>query len=79
MFRTTFAAPGAPKESVEGLRNAFRSLWKDEKFLSDYERRVKSRPSLIVGDAGEKRIKELSGIDPKLADFFRAQIAKLSK
>jgi tripartite-type tricarboxylate transporter receptor subunit TctC len=79
MFRTSFAAPGAPKESVEALRSGFRSLWKDEKFLADYEKRVKNRPSLIVGDAGEKRIAALSNIDPKMADFFNAQIAKLSQ
>ena len=79
MFRTSFAAPGAPKESVEALRSAFRSLWKDDKFLSDYEKRVKNRPSLIVGDEGEKRIAALSNIDPKMAAFFNAEIARLSK
>lgn len=79
MFRTSFAAPGAPKESVEALRTAFRSMWKDKRFLADYEKRVKNRPSLIVGDAGEKRIADLSNIDPKLAQYFRDYIAKLSK
>ena len=79
MFRTAFAAPGAPKESVAALRDAFKSLWKDSKFLSDYEKRVKNRPSLIVGDAGEKRIAALSNIDPKMAAFFKAEIARLSK
>ena len=79
MFRTAFATPGAPKESVEALRDGFRSLWKDDKFLADYEKRVKNRPSLIVGEAGERRIAALSSIDPKLADYLRATIAKLSK
>ena len=79
MFRTAFAAPGAPKESVEALRDGFRSLWKDAAFLDAYEKRVKNRPSLIVGEAGEKRIKDLSSIDPKLAEFFKSEIARLSK
>lgn len=79
MFRTTFAAPGAPKASVEALRTAFKALWKDDKFLAAYEKRVKNRPSLIVGDAGEKRIRGLSNIDPKLAQYFRDLIAKVSK
>jgi len=79
MFRTTFAAPGAPKESVEALRDAFKSLWKDDAFLAAYEKRVKNRPSLIVGDAGEKRIAGLSNIDPKLAKYFEDLIAKVSK
>lgn len=79
MFRTTFAAPGAPKESVAALRDGFRSLWKDATFLANYEKRVKNRPSLIVGDEGERRIAALSNIDPKLAKYFRDTIAKLSK
>lgn len=78
MFRTAFAAPEAPAESVEALRAGFASLWKDEKFLADYEKRVKNRPSLIVGEAGEKRIADLSNIDPKLAEYFTGYIAKLS-
>jgi tripartite-type tricarboxylate transporter receptor subunit TctC len=79
MFRTAFAAPGAPDESVAALRTAFQSMWKDEEFLTEYEKRVKNRPSLIVGDAGEKRIAGLSKIDPKLAALFNDYIAKLSK
>jgi tripartite-type tricarboxylate transporter receptor subunit TctC len=79
MFRTTFSAPGAPKASTEALRAAFRSLWKDKAFLADYSKRVKNTPKLIVGDAGEKRIKGLSNIDPKLAAFFKAEIARISK
>jgi len=79
MFRTTFAAPGAPKASVAALRAAFTSLWKDKAFLGDYVKRVKNQPALIVGDAGEKRIAALSNIDPKLAKFFNDYIAKLSK
>jgi len=78
MFRTAFAAPGAPEESVEALRTAFRSMWKDEAFLAEYEKRVRNRPSLIVGDEGEKRIAALSKIDPKLEALFKNYIAKLS-
>ena len=79
MFRTSFAAPGAPKESVETLRQGFRALWQDEKFLADYEKRVKNRPDLIVGEEGEKRIADLSNIDPKLAQYFKGYIAKISQ
>ena len=79
MFRTAFAAPGAPDESVAALREGFRSLWKDEKFMADYEKRVQNRPSLIIGDAGEKRIAALGSIDPQLAKLFEDYIEKLSK
>lgn len=79
MFRTAFAAPGAPEESVEALRAGFRSLWKDDAFLAEYEKRVRNRPDLIVGEAGEKRIADLTNIDPKLADFFRETIDRLSR
>ena len=79
MFRTSFATPGAPKESVEALQAGFRSLWKDEKFLSDYERRVKNRPDLIVGAAVDKRIADLANVDPKVKKYFEDYIAKVSK
>lgn len=79
MFRTVFAAPGSPDASVEALRTAFRSMWKDEAFLADYEKRVKNRPKQIVGEAGEKRIAALSKLDPALATLYKDYIAKLTK
>ena len=79
MFRTAFAAPGSPDESVEALRTAFKSMWKDEAFLADYEKRVQNRPKQIVGEAGEKRIAALSKLDPALAQLFNDYIEKLSK
>jgi len=79
LFRTTFAAPDAPKASVDALRDGFRSLWTDKTFLADYEKRVKSQPSVIIGDEGERRIAGLSNIDPELAKFFHAEIARVSK
>lgn len=79
MFRTAFAAPKAPEESVEALRQGFRDLWKDKEFLAAYEKRVKNEPKLITGAAGEKRVKDLANIDPALAKFYKDEIAKVSQ
>jgi tripartite-type tricarboxylate transporter receptor subunit TctC len=79
MFRTTFMPPGAPKEAVAGMRKAFLSLWKDEAFLADYERRVKNRPALVVGEAGENKIAALANVKPGIANVLREYIADLSK
>lgn len=79
MFRTAFAAPKAPDASVEALRTGFRELWKDKDFLAAYEKRVKNKPKLIVGDAGEKRVRDLAHISPELVKFFHAEIAKLTQ
>jgi tripartite-type tricarboxylate transporter receptor subunit TctC len=79
MFRAAFAAPDAPKESVEALREGFRSLWKDEQFLADYEKRVRNRPGLIIGEAGAKRITEVANVKPEVAEHLRTTIERLSR
>ncbi|MEE9231132.1 MAG: hypothetical protein V3U86_10545 [Acidobacteriota bacterium] len=79
MFRTTFMPPGSSKEAVADMRKGFLSLWKDEAFLGDYQKRVKNRPALVVGEVGEKKIAALAKVRPEVANFLRKYITDLSK
>jgi len=74
-----FLPPGSPKEATATLRAAFTSLWKDEAFLSDYERSVRNRPVLVVGEAGEKIIARLAGVRPEMVKFINDYVAEISK
>jgi tripartite-type tricarboxylate transporter receptor subunit TctC len=71
MFRTAFLPPNAPKEALRDLRLAFANLWKDEQFLSDYEKTVRTRPGFVTGDEGDKIISSLGTVKPELVKFLR--------
>lgn len=71
MFRTAFLPPNAPNEALRDLRAAFVNLWKDEQFLSDYERTVRSRPGFVTGNEGEAIISSLAQVKPELVKFLR--------
>lgn len=81
MFRTAFLPPKTPNEAVEIMRAAFTSLWQDEAFMSDLEKRVRNRPALIVGEEGEKRIRALTrvrGERPEVTEFLEKLLQRLS-
>jgi tripartite-type tricarboxylate transporter receptor subunit TctC len=79
MFRTAFLPPGSPKEAVATLRGAFVSLWKDEAFLADYEKTVRTRPGLVVGEAGEKIIARLAEVKPEMVKFIDDYVEAAAK
>jgi tripartite-type tricarboxylate transporter receptor subunit TctC len=71
MFRTAFVPPGAPKEALGELRGAFAALWKDEAFLADYEKTVRTRAGFVRGEDGEKLIAALGSVKPELVKFLK--------
>jgi tripartite-type tricarboxylate transporter receptor subunit TctC len=71
MFRTAFLPPNAPKEALQDLRAAFANLWKDEQFLADYEKTVRTRPGFVGGEEGERIIASLGTVKPELVKFLR--------
>lgn len=79
MFRTSFLPPGSPAEAVKDMRAAFVALWKDEAFLTEYEKTVRYRAGLVSGDDGQKLIADLGNIKPELVAFIRDYTDKLGK
>ncbi|MEX2034727.1 MAG: hypothetical protein WEA28_06000 [Xanthobacteraceae bacterium] len=80
MFRTAFMPPSAPQEAVTTMRTAFVELWKDQAFLSDYAKAVKSRPVLVTGEDGDEMLGRLSKVTPQLkayiGDYAKRQAKK---
>jgi putative tricarboxylic transport membrane protein len=70
MFRTGFMPPNTPDEAVKTMRAAFVDLWKDQAFLSDYAKAVKSRPVMVTGEDGEEMLGKLSKVPPALKTFI---------
>jgi tripartite-type tricarboxylate transporter receptor subunit TctC len=70
MFRTGFMPPNTPKEAVTTLRTAFVDLWKDQAFLSDYSKAVKSKPVMVTGEDGEELLGRLEKVTPALKTFI---------
>jgi len=79
MFRTMFLPPGSPKEATEELRAAVRALTKDEAFMAEYEKTVKYRAGIIVGDEGEKLIASLGQVRPDVVAFLKEFTGSFSK
>lgn len=79
VFRTAFLPPGAPKEAVAEMRAAFAKLWTDDEFFAEYEKTVRSRPSLVSGDDGNRIIAGLGNVDPSIVAYLKDYVAKVVK
>ncbi|MBV7484896.1 hypothetical protein [Bordetella sp. BOR01] len=71
MYRTVFMTPAASPEAVHEMRQAFEGLAKDSDFIAQYERIVKTKPRVLVGEKGEDIIGELGRISPSQLAFLR--------
>jgi tripartite-type tricarboxylate transporter receptor subunit TctC len=71
MFRTFFMPPKANKEAVAIMRAAIVSLWKDQAFIKDYAKAVRSDPVMVTGEDGEAIMKGLAGVKPETRTFLK--------
>lgn len=79
MFRTFFMPPKANKEAVATMRAAIESLWKDQNFLKDYAKAVRSDPVLVSGADGESIMKGLAEVNQDTRNFLRDYGNNLTK
>jgi len=79
MFRTAFLAPGAPNDAVAEMRAGFAKLWTDEAFFADYEKTVRSRPSLVSGEDGQRIIAGLGNVNPAIVAYLKDYVAKIGR
>ncbi len=79
MFRTFFMPPKANKEAVATMRAAIQSLWKDQNFIKDYAKAVRSDPVLVSGSEGEAIMKGLGGVNQATRDFLKDYGNNLNK
>lgn len=79
MFRTFFMPPKANKEAVAVMRAAIESLWKDQNFIKDYAKAVRSDPVLVSGADGEAIMKGLAGVNQETRKFLNDYGNNLTK
>ena len=79
MFRTFFMPPKANKEAIAIMRAAIESLWKDQNFIKDYAKAVRSDPVLVSGDDGEAIMASLAKVKPEIRAFLKDYGNNLAK
>lgn len=79
VFRTFFMPPKANKEAVTTMRAAIESLWKDQNFIKDYAKAVRSDPVLVSGADGEAIMKGLASVRPEIRTFLQDYGNNLAK
>ena len=70
MFRVALLPPQASEEATAAMRAGFISLWKDQKFLSDYSKVIKTEPILVTGNEGQAVLTGLGTIRDEMKEFI---------
>ncbi len=78
MFRVAVTPPRGSPEAVEILRSAFTQMWKDQKFLADYSRIIKTEPILVTGAEGQEVLAALGSVPEKYKEYLTATVGKMT-
>ncbi|MBN8964325.1 MAG: hypothetical protein J0H89_02860, partial [Rhizobiales bacterium] len=70
MFRVALMPPHASSEAVSIMRAAFIDLWKDQGFLADYSKVIKSDPILVKGEEGQAVLKGVASVPDDVKNFI---------
>jgi hypothetical protein len=70
MFRVVLLPPKAADEATAVMRTAFIDLWKDQKFLADYSKVIKTDPILVTGSEGQAVLAGLGTISDEMKQFI---------
>jgi tripartite-type tricarboxylate transporter receptor subunit TctC len=70
MFRTALMPPKTPDEAVAIMRTAFVEMWKDENFIRDYAKVLKTDPILVSGEEAQASILALAKVKPEIKAFL---------
>jgi len=70
MFRVVLLPPKASDEATAVMRAGFIDLWKDQKFLADYSKVIKTEPILVTGNEGQAVLTGLGHIRDDMKEFI---------
>jgi tripartite-type tricarboxylate transporter receptor subunit TctC len=79
MFRIAMMPPKTNPEAVKIMREAFVSMWKDQAFINDYSKVMKSPPILVSGADAEEIVAALGKVKPEIKAFLVDYTKKLVK
>jgi len=78
MFRVVMMPPKAADESVKIMRAAFVDLWKDQTFLADYSKVIKTDPILVTGEEGQSVLSEVAHVRPEVGRYLANYVSRLT-
>ena len=70
MFRVVLLPPKASDEATAVMRAGFIDLWKDQKFLADYSKVIKTEPILVTGSEGQAVLAGLGSVPDAMKEFI---------
>jgi hypothetical protein len=70
MFRVAVMPPKAASDAVTAMRSGFEDLWKDERFLADYSRVIKTEPIFVSGGEGQDVLADLGKVPREVRDYI---------
>jgi hypothetical protein len=70
MFRVVLLPPQASEEATAAMRAGFIDLWKDQKFLADYSKVIKTEPVLVTGSEGQAVLTGLGTIRDEMKELI---------
>jgi len=79
MFRIAMMPPKTNPEAVAIMRQAFVDLWKDQAFINDYSKVMKSPPILVSGAEAQEIVADIAKVKPEIRAFLVDYTAKLVK
>lgn len=79
MSRVILLPPGSPPEAASALKNAFKSLSKDQDFVEDAKKVMKFHPRFELGEEAEKLYQKVVQAPPEILDFLRQFIDQVKK
>jgi hypothetical protein len=79
MFRVALMPPKSSPEAIGIMRTAFNELWKDQKFLADYSKVIKTEPILVTGEDGQSILSGVANVRPEITSYLADYVAKLTK
>src|SRR5882672_7112638 len=68
MFRVALLPPKASDEATAAMRAGFIDLWKDQKFMADYSKVIKTEPILVTGNEGQAVLTGLGTIRDEMKE-----------
>jgi tripartite-type tricarboxylate transporter receptor subunit TctC len=79
MYRTVFLPPTAPKAAILEMREAFEKMGKDPSYIADYEKVVRAKPRILLGEEGDRIIADLGTMPSATAAFIKDYISILGR
>ncbi len=78
MFRVALMPPKTPDEVVAIMRAAFIAMWKNQEFLADYSKVIKTEPVLVTAEEGQAVLAGLGDIPGDVKDYLRKYISDMT-